>query len=51
MFEEKKQFEDFQIINGITFPRIIHFISDEIGGSISMEYIDSRINISEEMIP
>ena len=47
----EKRFEDFQIINGITFPRIIHFISDEIGGSISMEYIDSRINISEETIP
>lgn len=50
-YKIEKRFEDFQIINGITLPRIIHFISDEIGGSISMEYIDSRINISEEKIP
>ena len=50
-YKIEKRFEDFQIIDGIIFPRIIHFISDEIGGSISMEYIDSRFNISEEIIP
>lgn len=50
-YKIEKRFEEFQIINGITLPRIIHFISDEIGGAISMEYIDARINIIEEMIP
>ncbi|MCH8928784.1 MAG: DUF4292 domain-containing protein [Candidatus Marinimicrobia bacterium] len=50
-YKIEKRFEEFQIINGITLPRIIHFISDEIGGAISMEYIDTRINIIEEMIP
>ena len=50
-YKIEKRFEDFQIIDGIILPRIIHFISDEIGGSISMEYIDSRINNSEEIMP
>lgn len=47
----EKRFEEIESINGITLPRIIHFISDEIGGSISMEYIDRRINFIEEVTP
>jgi len=50
-YKLEKRFEVIESINGITLPRIIHFISDEIGGSISMEYIDRRINIIEEMTP
>ena len=50
-YKLEKRFEEIESINGITFPRIIHFISDDIGGSISMEYIDRRINITEKMTP
>lgn len=49
-YKLEKRFEVIESINGITLPRIIHFISDDIGGSISMEYIDRRINTTEEMI-
>ena len=45
----EKRFESFEVVNGMKLPRIVHIFSEELGGSISIEYTDRKINLVAEV--
>jgi len=47
----EKQFENIEIINGVKLPKIVHIFSDELGGAVSIEYTDRKVNLAEEKRP
>lgn len=42
----EKRFEIIESVNGVKMPRIIHIFSDELGGSVSIEYINRKVNLA-----
>ncbi len=50
-YELEKRFDDIEAINGVNLPRIIHVFSEKLGGSISLEYTNRTIEVSEEVTP
>ena len=45
----EKRFEIFEVVNGVKLPRIVHIFSEELGGSISIEYTDRKVNLVAEV--
>ena len=45
----EKRFEIFEDVNGVKLPRIVHIFSEELGGSISIEYINRKVILVAEV--
>ena len=45
----EKRFEIIEVVNGVKLPRIVHIFSEELGGSISIEYTDRKVNLVAEV--
>lgn len=46
----EKRFEIIETVNGVKLPRIVHIFSEELGGSISIEYTDRKVNLAIEEV-
>ena len=44
----EKRFEIIEIVNGVKLPRIVHIFSEELGGSVSIEYTDRKVILVTE---
>ena len=47
----EKRFEHIEILNGVKLPKIVHIFSDELGGAVSSEYTNRKVNFGEEKSP
>ena len=44
----EKRFEMIELVNGVKLPRIVHIFSEELGGSVSIEYTDRKVRLVTE---